>query len=93
MVKENEVGTAGRFGPRYGRVPRRNIAEVEETSRAVHECPSCESDSVKRQSSGVWLCRKCGHKFAGGAYEPETSTGETVKKALRKAKEREEAEG
>jgi len=87
MAKRSQVGTAGRFGARYGRVARNAVSEIEESSRGVHECPECGAESVKRVSSGIWQCRKCEHKFAGGAYEPSTSTGETVEKALKEAKE------
>jgi len=90
--KKSNVGTAGRFGARYGRVARKKVSEVEEDSRGVHECPSCEAEAVKRESSGIWRCRKGGHKFAGGAYSPSTSTGATVEKALAKAKEEIEQE-
>lgn len=85
--KKKDVGSAGRFGTRYGRVARKEVAEVEKTSRAKHVCPSCESESVKRVSSGIWQCRKCSHKFAGGAYAPETDAGETAHEALKQAKE------
>lgn len=87
MAKSRKAGTAGRFGARYGRVARKNVAELEAEARGVHVCPSCGADSVKREASGVWRCRKCEHKFAGGAYRPETSTARTVENALRKAKE------
>lgn len=92
MGRTRYVGSAGRFGTRYGRVARRDVAQVEKTSRAKHVCPSCENEKVKRVSSGIWQCRKCSHKFAGGAYAPETSAGQTAKKALRQARERAEEE-
>jgi len=37
--------------------------------------------TVKRWSVGVWHCRKCGFKFAGGAYAPTTKLGEIAARA------------
>jgi Ribosomal L37ae protein family len=39
--------------------------------------------TVKRWSVGVWHCRKCGLKFAGGAYAPTTKLGEIAARATR----------
>lgn len=32
---------------------------------------------------GVWLCGRCGFKFAGGAYAPTTKLGEIAERASR----------
>lgn len=73
-------GSSGRFGPRYGRFIRKRVNEVEKVSRAVHVCPRCDTKGVSRKGTGIWECRKCGFKFAGGAYVPATPT---LKVALR----------
>ena len=73
-------GSAGRFGPRYGRFIRKRVNEVEKVSRATHTCPRCDTVSVRRKGTGIWECRKCGFKFAGGAYMPQTPV---LKVALR----------
>ena len=70
MGKTKSVGVTGRFGPRYGVSVRRRIKDVEESVRAYHTCPRCQAKRVKRVSAGIWSCRKCGLKFAGGAYKP-----------------------
>ena len=46
--------------------------------RKKHECPRCHLRAVKRLSVGIWQCRKCEYKFAGGAYEPFTKLGEVA---------------
>lgn len=70
MAKKKKVGSTGRFGARYGVKIRRSIKEVEDSVRQQYECPRCHHEKVKRLSSGIWNCDKCGLKFAGGAYRP-----------------------
>lgn len=70
--RTKKVKSVGRFGPRYGVRIRRRIREVESRQKAWHECPHCAAPRVKRTSTSIWECRKCGHKFAGGAYMPHT---------------------
>jgi large subunit ribosomal protein L37Ae len=82
-MKVKKVGPAGSFGPRYGTAPRRRYAEVVAGMRVPHECPRCHVRAVKRLTVGVWNCRKCGVKFAGGAYLPATKLGEISKRAAR----------
>jgi len=71
-AKGKVTGSSGRFGCRYGRFTRKRVADVEKVSRAYHRCPQCDMVSVHRHGTGIWECRKCGYKFAGGAYQPMT---------------------
>ena len=66
-----KLGSAGRFGARYGRRLKRKISDVEAIQKSKHKCPFCiKSGGVKRVASGIWYCRTCGAKYAGRAYEP-----------------------
>lgn len=71
-AKGKVTGSAGRFGCRYGRFVRKRVAEMEKISRAYHRCPRCDVMGVHRKGTGIWECRKCDFKFAGGAYQPQT---------------------
>ncbi len=73
-AKGKVTGSAGRFGCRYGRFTRKRVADVEKVSRALHRCPHCDTVAVHRKGTGIWECRKCEYKFAGGAYQPQTPT-------------------
>ena len=75
-----KVGLGGAFGARYGTVARKRYVEIVTGMRQKHECPRCRIKSVRRLSVGVWLCRKCGYKFAGGAYSPFTKLGDTSRR-------------
>ena len=83
MGRTYKVGPSGSFGPRYGTVARKRYSTIITGLRTPHECPQCHVIAVKRMSVGVWLCRSCGFKFAGGAYTPKTKLGEIAERASR----------
>lgn len=62
------VGSAGRFGVRYGKRLRTKIAEVEKRQRKKQKCPYCHRFQVKRLAAGIFHCKKCESKFTGKAY-------------------------
>ncbi|MFQ6107859.1 MAG: 50S ribosomal protein L37ae [Thermoplasmata archaeon] len=68
--KTKKTGISGKFGPRYGVTIRKRIRDVEQEKVKRHTCPSCNHKAVKRVSTGIWRCWKCGTTFAGGAYRP-----------------------
>ncbi|RBI63471.1 50S ribosomal protein L37ae [Halomicrococcus sp. NG-SE-24] len=88
--RKSRTGSAGRFGARYGRVARKRVAEIESDMHDDHTCPDCGNDTVDRQGTGIWQCGKCGYKYAGGTYRPETPAGRTVKRSIRAALAEEE---
>ena len=81
--RTKKVGPAGRYQARYGVKARTRIRNVEIIQKAKHICPSCGHKKVKRVSTSIWQCKKCGVKFAGGAYYPKTESGQNVERALR----------
>jgi large subunit ribosomal protein L37Ae len=56
---------------------------IEQQQREKHVCPHCGYQKVKRAETSIWLCKKCGTKFAGGAYLPRTEAGQNVEKILK----------
>jgi large subunit ribosomal protein L37Ae len=65
-----KLGSAGRFGSRYGRKIRQKIIDVEKVLKGKHKCPFCKKIGVKRLASGIWYCNKCNSKYAAKAYDP-----------------------
>lgn len=80
MAHKRKVGTAGRFGSRYGKKDRQIVADIEKIQKLRHVCPKCDMPYVRRESAGIWKCQKCGTKFAGMAYYPK---GELIRKGAR----------
>ena len=83
MAVEKTLGTAKRFGPRYGRTVKEKLAKIERELRKKHKCPYCNHTAVKRVAVGIWFCRKCNQKFTGKAYSP-------IKRIIVKEKAKEE---
>ena len=84
MAKRTKKGgPAGRFQSRYGVRTRTQVRNIEIRQKAKHICPSCGHQKVKRVGTSIWLCNKCGCKFAGGAYQPRTEPGQNVEKMLK----------
>ena len=68
MKSVENLGSAKRFGARYGRKTKLKFSKVETEQRKLHKCPYCSKVAVKRVALGIWHCRKCNAKFTGKAY-------------------------
>jgi len=82
MSGKEKVRSTGRFGSRYGVGIRKRLLKVEDKQIKPQECPFCKFKKVKRESTGIFICNKCGKKFAGGAYLPQTTSGAIIKKMV-----------
>jgi|HubBroStandDraft_4_1064222.scaffolds.fasta_scaffold41517_1 large subunit ribosomal protein L37Ae len=66
--RTKKVGNTGWMGARYGIRIRRRVLEIDRAREAAAACPKCATVTVHRVASGVFECRRCGVKFASGAY-------------------------
>jgi len=81
--RTRKVGSTRGLGARYGATVRKRYIKAISELKKRHKCPQCDSKSVKRESVGVWKCRKCGFTFTGGAYTPVTKLGVVAKRAAK----------
>jgi len=81
--RTKKIGPTRGLEARYGATVRKRYIAVVSSLKKSHKCPQCGSLSVRRQSVGVWKCRKCGAVFTGGAYTPATKLGEVAKRAAK----------
>ncbi len=85
MGRTKVVGIAGKFGARYGSTLRKRYREVMEKRYAPHQCPFCGfKGRIKRISTGIWMCKKCGSVWAGGAYVPRTGLSKGFPKLVKR---------
>ena len=78
-----KVGSQRGLGVRYGSTVRKRYTKVIDGLRKRHKCPQCGFIKVKRESVGVWKCKKCSYTFTGGAYLPVTKLGIVAKRAAK----------
>ncbi len=92
--KTKKVGISGKFGARYGSTMRARWRKIAEVQKGIVKCPKCESRVRNiRQTIGVWECPRCGAKFTGGAWAPNTDRGKQSHRiAVRLARELAESE-
>lgn len=83
--RTKKVGPTRGLGARYGVTVRKRYIEAVSEMKKPQTCPQCGFRKVRRESVGIWVCRKCGYKFAGGAYVPATKLGVTAKRAASRA--------
>lgn len=70
MVKKKNkgLGSARRFGARYGRTVKLRLAKIERMQKQPQKCPFCLKKKAKRIAMGIFECGKCSSKFTGKAY-------------------------
>lgn len=83
MGKTKKVGPSRGLGARYGSTVRKRYVRATAGLKKAHRCPQCGFVRVKRESVGVWKCKKCNYTFAGGAYTPSTKLGVVAKRAAK----------
>jgi large subunit ribosomal protein L37Ae len=83
LGRTKKVGPTQGFGPRYGSTVRKRYIRATAGLKKAHKCPQCGFVRVKRESVGVWKCKKCDYTFAGGAYMPVTKLGVVAKRAAK----------
>jgi large subunit ribosomal protein L37Ae len=83
LGRTKKVGPSRGLGARYGSTVRKRYVRATAGLKKAHRCPQCGFVRVKRQSVGVWKCRKCDYTFTGGAYVPSTKLGVIAKRAAK----------
>lgn len=69
MVKRASKESLKGLGAKFGATLRRRYTAVYRTLKMKRQCPKCGSIRFKRLVIGIWYCRKCNYKVAGGAYD------------------------
>lgn len=78
MGRTKSVKAVGRYGQKYGATLRKRVLVIESKEKG-QKCPKCKSvDTMQRSAVGIWQCKACGIKFAGGAYIAQTTLGKTM---------------
>ncbi len=85
--RTQKAGIEARFGARYGVSVRRRASSVLKKVKKEYTCPVCQYPKVRRDSPGIWGCKKCGHTFAGGVWQPFTRASDANNRIIRRSVE------
>jgi large subunit ribosomal protein L37Ae len=86
MGNTKKVDSTGRLGSRYGVGIRKRLLKTELKQKQKTTCPKCHSGKLKRIDRGIFVCKKCSAKIAGGTFIPQTLTGGIIKKMVSQKK-------
>ena len=88
MAKRTQkLGATAKYGSRYGVSVRRRAGAALKKKSRNYTCPVCHYQKVTRQVAGIWECKKCGHKFSGGVWEPFTRATDANTRVIRRGME------
>lgn len=85
MVKDKKR-VVKKYGPRYGRKPRKEAEEIEKKKRKSYRCPKCTKKALKWKGFGVWECDSCNLQLSGGAWTPLTEVGKASIRVIRRSR-------
>lgn len=83
--RTKKVGPTGGLGVRYGVTVRKRYRSTISEMKKPQTCPQCGFRTIQRESVGIWVCKKCGFRFAGGAYVATTRLGVTARRSAAKS--------
>lgn len=92
LGRTKKTGSTARFGVRYGSTLRKRVHTIEKKLKAPYACPQCKTKALRRASVGIWICKKCGFSFAGGAWIPQTDAGKMAARMGKRMQEKAETE-
>mmetsp|Transcript_10799 Transcript_10799/g.17689 ORF Transcript_10799/g.17689 Transcript_10799/m.17689 type:complete len:94 (+) Transcript_10799:111-392(+) len=84
--RTKKAGITGKYGTRYGSSLRKVVKKIEVSQHSKYECPFCGKNTVKRKCVGIWDCRSCKKRMAGGAYVLSTPAAADVRTTLNRVK-------
>ena len=67
-MKKSTLGSAKRFGTRYGKSLKEKFGKAEASSRKLKSPITNKENGAKRVAAGIFVCKKTGVKYAGKAY-------------------------
>ena len=89
-MAKTKLESASRYGARYSSPLKKKVKEIERIQKNKQVCPQCGRKSLKRKGYSLWTCTKCDTQVAGGAYKPQTASGEEARRIIRKEEERQQ---
>nr|ACD65183.1 putative 60S ribosomal protein RPL37A [Phoronis muelleri] len=85
--RTKKVGITGKYGTRYGASLRKMIKKIEISQHSKYTCHFCGKENMKRSAVGIWQCKSCKKKVAGGAYVYSTTAAASIRSAIRRLRE------